>query len=230
MRFSTSAIFVIASFTASVSAAPVDVPSASLPVSNLQTDVLSAATGALGSALPTSDLDKITGALESSLPTGALSGLSLPDPLGAVTGEVANITGLLKEVTSLLTTTDLPTDTLDKVVEIVKELINGVITTLGEATGLDGVADSLNSLLDDTLGKLDDLLKNSGLSDTLNSTLDGLLKSLKTLLSKLLWTVNQVLENLFHLNLVGVVVALLSGALAPIDLFLSQLKNGVLPA
>lgn len=223
MKFSTSSILAFASIAAtSVFAAPVDIPSASLPVSNLPTS-------ALGN-LPTGELGSVTGVLGGSLPTGDLAGLNLPDPIGAVSGEIANITGLLKEVTSLLTTSDLPHDTLDKVVEIVKEFVNGIVDTLGQATGLDGVADSLNNLLDDTVGKLDGLLKNSGLSDTLNRTLDALLKSLKTLLSKILWTLNQVLDNLFHLNLVGVVVALLSGALAAIDLFLSQLKNGALPA
>lgn len=151
-------------------------------------------------------------------------------PLEANNQGIANITRELTELTSLLTSSSLPKDTLTKLVTIVVDLLKDIVTTLGGVTGLEQGTDALNALLDDTFAKLDDLLANSGLDATLNKVLDSLIDALKTLLSKLLWTINQVLSNLLKLNLVGVIVALLSGSLASVDLFLSKIKNGVLPA
>lgn len=161
-----------------------------------------------------------------------------PEPLfeelqaiGAINKGIANITGELTQLTTLLTApTELPKDTLGAVVTIVLDLLKGVVSTLGGITGLEEGTDALNGLLNDTFAKLDALLANSGLDATLNQVLRTLIDAIKTLLAKILWTLNQVLDNLLHLNLVGVVASLLAGALASVDLFLSKIKNGVLPA
>lgn len=230
MRFSVQVLLPIALLAVNAAALPAgtdalaaDVTS-DLPTDSLESSLSGVTSGDLTSSLP----------IDTSVASSSTSGLDLSDlsnlGLGALGGGVANITGELKELTTLLTTTDLPSGTLDEIVTILKETLGGIISTLGNATGLTGVSDSLNDLLDDTVSKLDSLLDNSGLDETLNNTLDAVLQSVKTILTKLLWTIDQVLENLLSLNLVGAIAALFSGALAAVDLGLTGLKNSGLPA
>jgi len=163
--------------------------------------------------------------------------ISEPDSIPIIDGlssglgqGIANISGEVSDITSLLTSSQLPQDSLDQVVTIVVETLQGLLSTVGNITGLDEGTDALNSLLSDTFAKLDNVLDNSGLDETLNQVLDSLIDALKTLLSKLFETIDNVLENLLELNLIGVVVSLLSGALASVDLFLTKIKNGILPS
>lgn len=126
MRFSVQVLLPIALLAVQAAAAPLDLGATStdslaadvtsdLPVASVESSLSGVTSGDLTSSLP----------IDSSLASDLTSGLDLSDlsnlGLGSLGTGVANITGELEELTSLLTTTDLPSGTLDDIVTILKE-------------------------------------------------------------------------------------------------------------
>ncbi|CCH41741.1 putative secreted protein [Wickerhamomyces ciferrii] len=143
---------------------------------------------------------------------------------------ISNVTTESNNLNSVLQSADLPKDPKEALAQIVKDTLSKGLGAVQNAKSKEEGQAALSSILEDSKSKLNGVSSQASEDDPITRTLKGVVTSLVSLLEKIFETLSDTLDNILHLNLIGAIVSVLSGVLAAIDIFLSNLKNNVLPA